>query len=149
MKFMQHTLKEYDLYGELIEIEVTESIMIKKEDSINAQLQALREIGIEVSIDDFGTGYSSLSYLSKLSVDRLKIDQSFISHSQENREIISTIVSMATNLKLKVIAEGVETASQIDLLKSLGCQEVQGYFYSPPLPSNEYENMMTKELQEN
>ncbi|MBT2691917.1 EAL domain-containing protein [Bacillus sp. ISL-55] len=148
VKFMQHTLKEYDLYGELIEIEVTESIMIKKEDSINSQLQALREIGIEVSIDDFGTGYSSLSYLSKLSVDRLKIDQSFISHSQENREIISTIVSMATNLKLKVIAEGVETESQIELLKSLGCQEVQGYFYSPPLPSNEYETMMNKELQE-
>ncbi|GAM14640.1 sensor domain-containing protein [Mesobacillus selenatarsenatis] len=148
VKFMQHTLKEYDLYGELIEIEVTESIMIKKEDSINSQLQALREIGIEVSIDDFGTGYSSLSYLSKLSVDRLKIDQSFISHSQENREIISTIVSMATNLKLKVIAEGVETASQIDLLKSLGCQEVQGYFYSPPLPSNEYETMMNKQPQE-
>ncbi|WLR54017.1 EAL domain-containing protein [Mesobacillus subterraneus] len=148
VKFMQHTLKEYDLYGELIEIEVTESIMIKKEDSINSQLQALREFGIEVSIDDFGTGYSSLSYLSKLSVDRLKIDQSFISHSQENREIISTIVSMATNLKLKVIAEGVETASQIDLLKSLGCQEVQGYFYSPPVPSNEYEAMMNKELQE-
>lgn len=148
VKFMRQTLKEYGLYGELIEIEVTESIMIKKEDSINAQLQALREIGIEVSIDDFGTGYSSLSYLSKLSVDRLKIDQSFISHSQENREIISTIVSMATNLKLKVIAEGVETESQIDLLKSLGCQEVQGYFYSPPLPSNEYETMMNRELQE-
>jgi diguanylate cyclase (GGDEF)-like protein/PAS domain S-box-containing protein len=146
VNFMQHSLKEYDLVGELIEIEVTESIMIKKEDSINEQLQALREIGIEVSIDDFGTGYSSLSYLSKLSVDRLKIDQSFVSHSQENREIISTIVSMATNLKLKVIAEGVETASQIDLLKSLGCQEVQGYFYSPPLPWNEYQSMMNREL---
>ncbi|MBT2678026.1 EAL domain-containing protein [Bacillus sp. ISL-35] len=146
VKFMQQSLKEYDLVGELIEIEVTESIMIKKEDSINEQLQALRGIGIEVSIDDFGTGYSSLSYLSKLSVDRLKIDQSFVSHSQENREIISTIVSMATNLKLKVIAEGVETESQIDLLKSLGCQEVQGYYYSPPLPSNEYETMMNREL---
>ncbi|RSD29222.1 EAL domain-containing protein [Mesobacillus subterraneus] len=147
VKFMQQSLKEFQLYGELIEIEVTESIMIKKEDSINAQLQALREIGIEVSIDDFGTGYSSLSYLSKLSVDRLKIDQSFISHSQENREIISTIVSMATNLKLKVIAEGVETESQINLLKSLGCVEVQGYFYSPPLPYDQYETMMNKELQ--
>lgn len=147
VKFMEHTLKEHGLTGEMIEIEVTESIMIKKEDSINAQLQALRRIGIEVSIDDFGTGYSSLSYLSKLSVDRLKIDQSFISHSQENREIISTIVSMANNLKLKVIAEGVETASQIDLLKSLGCLEVQGYFYSPPLPSQEYEGMMNKVLQ--
>ncbi|WP_415812895.1 EAL domain-containing protein [Mesobacillus thioparans] len=146
VKFMQKSLNEYDLVGELIEIEVTESIMIKKEDSINEQLQALREIGIEVSIDDFGTGYSSLSYLSKLSVDRLKIDQSFVSHSQENREIISTIVSMATNLKLKVIAEGVETESQIDLLKSLGCQEVQGYYYSPPLPSNEYETMMNREF---
>lgn len=144
VKFMEQALKEYNLYGELIEIEVTESIMIKKEDSINAQLQALRRIGIEVSIDDFGTGYSSLSYLSKLSVDRLKIDQSFISHSQENREIISTIVSMANNLKLKVIAEGVETESQIELLKSLGCLEVQGYFYSPPLPSTEYEAMMNK-----
>jgi diguanylate cyclase (GGDEF)-like protein/PAS domain S-box-containing protein len=146
VKFMKQTLKEFNLYGELIEIEVTESIMIKKEDSINNQLQALREIGIEVSIDDFGTGYSSLSYLSKLSVDRLKIDQSFISHSQENREIISTIVTMANNLKLKVIAEGVETEAQIDLLKSLGCLEVQGYFYSPPLPSGEYEAKMNREL---
>ena len=144
VKFMEQTLKEYNLYGELIEIEVTESIMIKKEDSINAQLQALRKIGIEVSIDDFGTGYSSLSYLSKLSVDRLKIDQSFISHSQENREIISTIVSMANNLKLKVIAEGVETESQLTLLKSLGCLEVQGYLYSPPLPSGEYEDILNK-----
>ncbi|MEH7444764.1 EAL domain-containing protein [Bacillus sp. JJ1122] len=145
--FMEQALKEFNLKGDMIEIEVTESIMIKKEDSINAQLQALRRIGIEVSIDDFGTGYSSLSYLSKLSVDRLKIDQSFISDSQENREIISTIVSMANNLKLKVIAEGVETKSQIDLLKSLGCLEVQGYFYSPPLPSTEYETMMNKSPQ--
>ncbi|MGA9227488.1 MAG: EAL domain-containing protein, partial [Mesobacillus sp.] len=145
--FMEQALKEFNLKGDMIEIEVTESIMIKKEDSINAQLQALRRIGIEVSIDDFGTGYSSLSYLSKLSVDRLKIDQSFISDSQENREIISTIVSMANNLKLKVIAEGVETKSQIDLLKSLGCHEVQGYFYSPPLPSTEYEVMMNKSPQ--
>jgi diguanylate cyclase (GGDEF)-like protein/PAS domain S-box-containing protein len=143
--FMEHTLSEYNLHGEMIEIEVTESIMIKKEESINVQLQALRKIGIEVSIDDFGTGYSSLSYLSKLSVDRLKIDQSFISHSQENREIISTIVSMANNLKLKVIAEGVETESQINLLKSLGCVEVQGYYYSPPVPSNEYEKIMFKQ----
>ncbi|MEH7884613.1 EAL domain-containing protein [Bacillus sp. JJ1609] len=145
--FMEQALKEFNLKGDMIEIEVTESIMIKKEDSINAQLQALRRIGIEVSIDDFGTGYSSLSYLSKLSVDRLKIDQSFISDSQENREIISTIVSMANNLKLKVIAEGVETKSQIDLLKSLGCLEVQGYFYSPPLPSTKYEAMMNKSPQ--
>lgn len=145
VQFIEQTLKEYNLLGELIEIEVTESIMIKKEDSINEQLQALREIGIEVSIDDFGTGYSSLSYLSKLSVDRLKIDQSFIAHSQENREIISTIVSMAKNLKMKVIAEGVETESQIDLLKSLGCLEVQGYFYSPPLPSHDYEAFMKRD----
>lgn len=147
VKFMEHSLDEYGLQGNMIEIEVTESIMIKKEDGINAQLQALRKIGIEVSIDDFGTGYSSLSYLSKLSVDRLKIDQSFISHSQENKEIISTIVSMANNLKLKVIAEGVENESQIDLLKSLGCVEVQGYYYSPPLPSDEYETKMSPVLQ--
>jgi diguanylate cyclase (GGDEF)-like protein/PAS domain S-box-containing protein len=144
VKFIETALDEYGLEGKMIEIEVTESIMIKKEDSINSQLQALRRIGIEVSIDDFGTGYSSLSYLSKLSVDRLKIDQSFISHSQENKEIISTIVSMANNLKLKVIAEGVENESQIKLLKSLGCLEVQGYFYSPPLPSDEYETMMNQ-----
>ena len=149
VKFMHQSLIEYDLSGELIEIEVTESIMIKKEDGINEQLQALREMGIEVSIDDFGTGYSSLSYLSKLSVDRLKIDQSFVAHSQENSEIISTIVSMATNLNLKVIAEGVETESQIELLKSLGCQEVQGYYYSPPLPSAEYETKMNREFPEN
>lgn len=139
VSFFKKELHAYNISGSLVEIEVTESIMIKKEDSINEQLQALREIGIEVSIDDFGTGYSSLSYLSKLSVDRLKIDQSFIAYSHDNREIISTIVTMAKNLKLEVIAEGVETESQILLLKSLGCNEVQGYFYSPPLPEAEYE----------
>ncbi|CAM3646008.1 EAL domain-containing protein [Mesobacillus zeae] len=144
-KYMKDSLKRHSLKGEFIEIEVTESIMIKNERLINEQLQALRKIGVEVSIDDFGTGYSSLSYLSKMSVDRLKIDRSFIEKSHENSEIISTIISMANNLKLKVIAEGVETEGQIELLKAFGCNEMQGYYYSPPIPAKEFEKILENE----
>lgn len=140
--FIKHSLEHFGISGKDLELEVTESIMVKSESSINRDLQELRNIGIEISIDDFGTGYSSLHYLQHLSIDRLKIDKSFIANSSTNHEIVSTIVAMAKSLKLSVIAEGVETKDQLDLLRKNGCVEVQGFFYSPPVEKNHYQLMM-------
>jgi EAL domain-containing protein (putative c-di-GMP-specific phosphodiesterase class I) len=100
------------------------------------KLRELREMGVHFAIDDFGTGYSSLSYLAKLAVDSLKIDRAFIMTMTEeahSRTIVSTIISLAHALELSVVAEGVETAAQYDLLRSLGCDEIQGEIYSRPV----------------
>lgn len=112
---------------------------MKNEENVNAILQALRDKGIKISIDDFRTGYSSLSYLDKLNVDILKIDQSFIRNIENNKEVVSAIIFPAKNLNLKVIAEGVETEKQVELLQEIGCEDVQGYYYSPPVPIDEFE----------
>ena len=98
------------------------------------------------AIDDFGTGFSSLSYLKKLSVDKLKIDRNFIKDYPENDngEIAKAITDISKDLKLKVITEGAETKQQIDYLKSIGCNLIQGYYYSRPLPKDEFEQYLTK-----
>src|ERR1700730_15529900 len=101
----------------------------------NKTMSQLRALGIRLSIDDFGTGYSSLSYLQRFPVDTLKIDQSFISAMQtvrENCAIVSTIVALGKNLGLQVVAEGVETLSQLEMLRSIGCDAAQGYLFSKP-----------------
>lgn len=142
--FIIKNLANYKIDGSDIEIEITESVIMRGEERVNSNLLALRKVGVEISVDDFGTGYSSLSYLQKLSVDRLKIDQSFIADYESNKEIISAIISMSHNLNLKVIAEGVETSSQIGFLQNMKCFEVQGYFYSPPVERSSYEDILTK-----
>jgi EAL domain-containing protein (putative c-di-GMP-specific phosphodiesterase class I) len=104
---------------------------------------------VSLAIDDFGTGYSSLSYVSKLPVDVLKIDRAFIvdmTESHENREIVSVIVALAHALRLKVVAEGVETERQAALLRSLGCDQMQGHLYSQPLPAAGVEALLAQEL---
>src|SRR5699024_6195676 len=100
-------------------------------------LQELRDIGIKISIDDFGTGYSSLSYLSRFPLTNLKIDQSFIRELSTNSVIVKAIIDLAKNLHLRVIAEGVETYEQADFLKTLNCDEAQGFLYSRPVPPDE------------
>jgi diguanylate cyclase (GGDEF)-like protein/PAS domain S-box-containing protein len=142
--FIIKNLAHYKIEGSDIEIEITESVIMRGEERVNLNLLALREVGVEISVDDFGTGYSSLSYLQKLNVDRLKIDQSFIADYESNKEIISAIISMSHNLNLKVIAEGVETSNQIGFLQNMKCFEVQGYFYSPPVERSSYEDILTK-----
>lgn len=143
--YLLKNMREFNVDGSMLELEITERIVMKNEEFVNKTLQRLRELGIEISIDDFGTGYSSLSYLYKLHVDRLKIDKLFIDICTENSEIVSTIIAMAGSLHLKVIAEGVETEEQLKVLKELGCKEVQGFYFSKPLPNNEFEKLL-KEL---
>jgi diguanylate cyclase (GGDEF)-like protein/PAS domain S-box-containing protein len=129
-------LKTTQIAPHKIKLEITESVVMENIDVANKILTQLRSMGIELSIDDFGTGYSSLSYLHRLPIDTLKIDRSFVSRMHENneyKEIVRTIILLAKNLGMGVIAEGVETKEQINILKELQCNQVQGYFFSKPI----------------
>lgn len=129
-----------------VEIEITESVLIKNEELAIGVLNKLRNMGVLISIDDFGTGYSSLFYLNRLPVDILKIDRSFIKgimeEGSESRSIISTIVSLAKALGLKVVGEGVETAEQYQFLCDQNCEEAQGFLFSPPVPCSQFESLV-------
>jgi diguanylate cyclase (GGDEF)-like protein/PAS domain S-box-containing protein len=126
-----------------LELEITESLIMEDVKHNSASLQAIRDMGVRIAIDDFGTGFSSLSYLSKLPVDTLKIDRSFVNDMTDGQQglvLVSTIINLAHSLKLKVVAEGVETTEQSGLLKSLGCDEMQGYLFSKPVPRDIFES---------
>ncbi len=135
--FARQTLHETGLHATRLELEVTESVFMDDINHAIATLQNLHALGIELAIDDFGTGYSSLSYLRQFPIDRLKIDQSFIRNALNNPDdaaIARTIVRLGHSLNLKVIAEGVETKDHEDFMVAEGCDEVQGYRYSRPIP---------------
>jgi EAL domain-containing protein (putative c-di-GMP-specific phosphodiesterase class I) len=121
----------------LFELEITETVLQSGE-SVVTTLQELQKLGFSIAIDDFGTGYSSLSHLKHLPVDTLKIDRAFlrnIPHDSDNRAITAAIISMGHSLGLKVVAEGVETAAQLDFLRQQGCDEAQGFLFSKPVPA--------------
>lgn len=125
-----------------LELEITESLIMEDVKHSIASLQVIRAMGVSIAIDDFGTGFSSLSYLSKLPVDTLKIDRSFVNDmttAPEGLALVSTIINLARSLKLKVVAEGVETEEQWRLLRLLSCDEMQGYVFSKPVPSEIFE----------
>ncbi|WP_458414495.1 putative bifunctional diguanylate cyclase/phosphodiesterase [Schinkia sp. CFF1] len=129
-----------------LELEITESMAGNSERVISI-LQSLKKLGVRISVDDFGTGYSSLSYLYSFPIDQLKIDQSFIMNlftEENNKVIVSTIISMGQNLGLELIAEGVETMEQIDFLRSYKCVGVQGFLISRPLPAGELEHLLNE-----
>jgi diguanylate cyclase len=142
---IRRALADAQFEPRLLEVELTESaVMSDPEESIRT-LEQLSEMGVFVSVDDFGTGYSSMSYLRRFPIDHLKIDRSFLSEitaRSDDASIVGAIVSLAHNLRLKVIAEGVETTAQLDLLKMLGCDQYQGYQFSPPVPVAEFERLM-------
>src|SRR5215213_5705055 len=130
-----------------LKLEITESAAMENAEQTIRMLSHLKSLGVQLSIDDFGTGYSSLSYLHRLPVDTLKIDRSFVNTVGENgedSEILQTIVSLAKNLKMRVIAEGIETESQLNILKNLGCDYGQGYLMSKPLPKDVMEELLFK-----
>jgi EAL domain-containing protein (putative c-di-GMP-specific phosphodiesterase class I) len=123
-----------------IKLEITESMVMNKVESTITMLKQLQEIGVETSIDDFGTGYSSLSYLPRFPISTLKVDRSFvnsISENNENLEIVRTIVMLAHNLKMKVVAEGVESSDQVAHLRRMNCEYAQGFFFSRSLKADE------------
>lgn len=143
-------IEEDGIIGDRIEFEVTETVIMQDIMASIDKLKALTELGSEISIDDFGTGYSSLSYLTRLPLSRLKIDISFISEMTVNPDslmIVSSVIALAHGLNLKVIAEGVETEEQLNLLKQLKCDEIQGYIAYRPLPLEKLEEVLAKELQ--
>ncbi|MHB1273089.1 MAG: EAL domain-containing protein [Rhodanobacter sp.] len=133
-----------DVAGRL-ELEITESLVMQDIVANIQKLQAIREMGVEVAIDDFGTGYSSLSYIAKLPVGTLKIDQAFIMNMTSNSDdlsIVSTIISLAHSLNMRVVAEGVETGEQARLLRLLKCDEIQGFLFSPAVPAAQIEEFL-------
>ena len=137
-------IEETAINPAMLELELTESILMKEGDSSVHVLNEFKKMGLSVSVDDFGTGYSSLNYLKRLPLDILKIDRSFVEDIEINSDdttIIKTIIAMAHNLNLKVIAEGVETMEQMDFLIKHGCEEAQGYLFSKPLPADEFEQL--------
>ena len=143
---LQAMLRAHGLPPRLLHLELTESMLMRDLDRAGSMLREMSEGGITIAIDDFGSGYSSLSVLKSLPIDILKIDQSFIrdlGKSAGDTAIVAAVVSMARALALRVVAEGVETREQLALLKSLGCDEYQGYYYSKPLPADFLERQMS------
>ncbi len=136
-------LAQTELDARYLELELTESIMQNAETV--GTLRALRQRGARISIDDFGTGYSSLNYLKRFPIDKLKIDRSFVQgipDDVDNTAITTAIIALGHSLKLKVVAEGVETVTQLNFLRSLDCDEIQGYLFSKPLPVDEVTQLL-------
>jgi diguanylate cyclase (GGDEF)-like protein/PAS domain S-box-containing protein len=132
-----------------LKLELTESIVLENVADTIAKMQALKEVGVSFSMDDFGTGYSSLAYLTQLPLNQLKIDQSFVRNigtKASDATIIQTIIGMAGNLNMEVIAEGVETQAQRDFLESMGCMLYQGYLFGRPAPLDEFEQLLKRSL---
>ena len=137
---IESIMLETGVSASALSLEITEGIASKNVEQNVQMLQSLRSLGLSISIDDFGTGYSSLAYLKRFPLNTLKIDRSFIQDIESNeddREITKAIIAMGQNLKLKVLAEGVENVKQLAILKSSGCDYIQGYYFSKPLPPNE------------
>jgi EAL domain-containing protein (putative c-di-GMP-specific phosphodiesterase class I) len=133
-----------------IGIEITESVIMDDIESTVAKLRAVCDMGLTIAIDDFGTGYSSLGYLAKLPVHSLKIDRSFIiamADDPDTMTLVSTIISLAHSLRLKVVAEGVETEDQAKILRLLRCDVMQGYLISRPVPEIELQDLLRRQMQ--
>jgi predicted signal transduction protein with EAL and GGDEF domain len=143
--FVDQVLATLDRTGAkayLLKLELTESLLVTKVEDVIGKMQALKARGLQFALDDFGTGYSSLSYLKRLPLNQLKIDQSFVHNilsDPDDAAIARTVIALANSLELGVIAEGVETEAQRDLLSELGCYSYQGYLFSRPLPAQEFE----------
>ncbi len=142
-------LSEHGVAPERLKLEITESALMENAETTIAMLNRIKETGVKISIDDFGTGYSSLSYLNRFPIDTLKVDRSFVSDmtsGTENREIVRTVIALATTLGLDTIAEGIETEEQLQLLRKLGCDYGQGYLFSRPIPKDQADLLLIGEL---
>jgi diguanylate cyclase (GGDEF)-like protein/PAS domain S-box-containing protein len=139
------TLQDAGLDPKSLELELTESVLMKHAEATASLLETLRARGVQMAVDDFGTGYSSLSYLRKFRIDALKIDQSFvrqITTIPDETTIVAAVISMGRSLKLRVVAEGVETQAQMEFLRAHECDEAQGYYFSPPVPPQQFAKLL-------
>ena len=141
-KIVKNILEKTGLDASLLELEITESVIMESAKVITKKIAELREIGVRIALDDFGTGYSSLSYVKSLPITTLKIDKIFvddIKNSDSNTNVTDTIIDLGHKMELTIIAEGVETEAQLAYLIENGCDVIQGYLYSKPLPEKELE----------
>ncbi len=148
IQVLTKTIENTGFKSEWLELEVTEGQIMNNPDASIMTLNHISQLGIELAIDDFGTGYSSLPYLKKLPINKLKIDQSFVRDlpdSEEDVEITKAVIALTKSLNLRVIAEGVETKEQKEFLVENGCENIQGYYYSKPIPADEMEDRFLKE----
>ena len=142
-------IRENGLDYDELKLEVTESAYTDDAKTVLDVIRKLRELGFQIEMDDFGSGYSSLNMLSDMPVDVLKMDMKFIrkiENSETDRRLVSLILDIARYLKLPVVAEGVETEGQLEILRDGGCQLVQGYYFSKPLPPEEFEKLIEREI---
>lgn len=147
VELVTDTLQKFGLGGEVLEMEITESLLAQDMEYTMEALQTLRILGIHVAVDDFGTGYSSLSYLKRFPIDRLKIDQSFVRDLEtdpNDRAIATAVVTLGHSLGMRVIAEGVETAQQMEILRKMGCDEIQGYYLGQPMSADDMRMLLQK-----
>ena len=146
---VQKYVLQHRIRPALLKLELTESLVLDNIDDTIAKMRALKEFGVSFSMDDFGTGYSSLSYLKRLPLDQIKIDQSFVRDITTDRTdlvMVKTIVNLGENFEMDVIAEGVESDAQLQLLKQSGCNNFQGYLFSKPVPIDQFEALLTNEI---
>lgn len=145
LPFIKTALQKYGIAGEMLEIEITEGVLLQDINRCIEVLKALKQMSIKIAVDDFGTGYSSLNYLKRLPLDVLKIDRSFVDESttsKEDSQICSTIINLAESLDLQTVAEGVETQTQYQLLKNKGCNMFQGFYLSKPLSAEQIVDLL-------
>ena len=145
---VMRALQVYSLDGKQLELEITESLLMRDFESNALKLGRLSAAGIRLAIDDFGTGYSSFKYLSRFPIHTLKIDQSFIQEldREENVSIVNAMVAMGRGMHLNVIAEGVESEAQLLRLQEMQCNEIQGYYYSPPISAHESTELLSRSM---
>ncbi|MCV2403687.1 ammonium transporter [Marinomonas sp. C2222] len=146
LSYISQKLNQYNIDGQYLELEITEGVFLKDIERCIEVMADLKGLGVKTSVDDFGTGYSSLSYLKRLPLNTLKIDQSFVQEcdlDKEDTKICETIIHLARNLELSIVAEGVETASQASTLKQLGCDVFQGYYYYKPMSIEKIEELLS------
>ncbi len=147
-EMIKNIMADCGYYPSLLTLEITENAFMQDIEYTSSVLKKLKDIGVSISIDDFGTGYSSLSYLNRLPIDTLKIDISFIREvvrDPDSASIVMAIINMAHTLKIKTIAEGIETEEQWNFLRLLRCDMGQGYYFSKPLPAEEVEKLFMQQ----
>jgi EAL domain-containing protein (putative c-di-GMP-specific phosphodiesterase class I) len=147
LSVISNILKSTGLPPEYLDIELTESSIMRSEKNAIMVLGQLKKMGIRISLDDFGTGYSSLNYLRRFPIDTLKIDRDFVKNiasDEVDAAIISAIINLADTLNLRIVAEGIEEYEQLDILREYGCDVIQGYLFSKPLPAREIETLLMK-----